>query len=112
LYRFGLSFFQFRLNSKNAKKWNEYTQWLRELVDIFGEVHNFMTINTRTKNLQNYPDDDHFYPHIGKLVANKISNFKNSNIPKDFGVLVTKENIDTHLQNLRQQIQNYDLKKD
>ncbi|OCL98870.1 hypothetical protein AAX29_01380 [Aliarcobacter thereius] len=70
-----------------------------------------MTINTITKNLENYPDDDHAYPSVLKLLANKLSNFPNKDIPKDFGVLVTKDNIDEHLQNLRKQIKEYDLNK-
>ena len=94
---------------KNAKRWQEYEKWLRELVNVFGEVHHFMTINSVTKNLDNYPDDDHYYPHVAKLLAHKISATVNSDIPKDFGILVTKENIDQHLENLRQQIQAYDL---
>ncbi|QFR42449.1 hypothetical protein [Sulfurimonas xiamenensis] len=76
---------------KNGKRWKEYEKWLRELVAIFGEVHHFMAINSITKNLNNYPDDDHYYPHVAKLLANKISGVVNSNIPKDFGVLVTKK---------------------
>jgi len=94
---------------KNANRINEYERWLRELVEVFGEVHHFMTINSITKNLQNYPDDDHAYPSILKLIANKISNHENKNIPKDFGILIKKENIDQHLETLKKQIHNYDL---
>lgn len=96
---------------KNAKRWEDYQRWLYELVEVFGEVNHFMTINTITKNIENYPDDDHGYPWVLKLLGNKLSNVENKNIPEDFGVLVTKENINEHLENLRKQIQNYDLKK-
>ena len=70
-----------------------------------------MTINTITKNLENYPDDDHAYPHILKLLANRLSNAGNNDVPQDFGVLVTKENINEYLENLRKQIEEYDLSK-
>ena len=40
-----------------------------------------MDINSITKNLENYPDDDHDYPSILKLLANKLSNVDNKNIP-------------------------------
>lgn len=96
---------------KNGKRWEDYKRWLHELVEVFGEVHHFMTINTITKNLENYPDDDHAYPSVLKLLANKLANVENRNIPEDFGVLVTKENIDEHLENLRKQIKEYDLEK-
>lgn len=96
---------------KNGKRWEDYKRWLHELVEVFGEVHHFMTINTITKNLENYPDDDHAYPSVLKLLANKLSNFPNKDIPEDFGVLVTKDNINEHLENLRKQIKEYDLSK-
>ena len=40
-----------------------------------------------------------------------IPNVENKNIPEDFGVLLTKDNIDEHLENLRNQIEEYDLNK-
>lgn len=94
---------------KNGEKINEYERWLKELVDIFGEVNHFMTINSITKNLQNYPDDDHAYPYILKLLANKLSNTKNNNLPEDFGILLTNKNIHEHIENLKKQIENYNL---
>lgn len=96
---------------KNGKRMDEYERWLKELIEVFGEVNHFMTINTITKNLENYPDDDHAYPEIVKLIANKISRVENTKIPKDFGILLTKENVDEHLSNLRKQIKDYDLKE-
>ncbi len=41
----------------------------------------------------------------------KIFNGKIVNVPNDFGALVTKENIDEHLLNLRKQIKDYDLNR-
>ena len=41
----------------------------------------------------------------------KIFNDKSVEVPEDFGVLVTKDNIDEHLENLRKQIKEYDLNK-
>ena len=39
----------------------------------------------------------------------KIFDDKSVKVPKDFGVLVTKENIDQHLATLKEQIKSYDL---
>ena len=96
---------------KNGKRWEDYKRWLHELVEVFGEVNHFMTINSITNNLENYYDDNHAYPWVLKLLANKLSNVDNKNIPEDFGVLLTKDNIDEHLENLRKQIEEYDLNK-
>ena len=96
---------------KNGKRWEDYKRWLHELVEVFGEVNHFMTINSITNNLENYYDDNHAYPWVLKLLANKLSNVDNKNIPEDFGVLLTKDNIDEHLENIRKQIEEYDLNK-
>jgi len=61
--------------------------------------------------LQNYPDDDHAYPNIVKLIANKLSNTQNSEIPTDFGILLTKENIDSQVIDIKKQINNYAVMK-
>jgi hypothetical protein len=74
----------------------DYKKWLKVLVDEFDAVYNFMGINTITSNKNNYPDLHHFYPFIGTLIANKISKKENDNIPNDFGIILTKDNIDTY----------------
>jgi len=96
---------------KKGDKLDEFETWLRDMVHIFGEVYHFMTINTITKNLQNYPDDDHFYPYIGKLLANKISKKENFNIPNDFGILLTKDNIDKYLKSFKKELKKFKIKE-
>ena len=96
---------------KNANRWEDYKKWLNELVEVFGEVYHFMDINSITKNLENYPDDDHAYPFILKLLANKISKFENKDIPEDFGIILTKYNVEEYLKDLERKIENYKLNK-
>ncbi len=79
----------------------DYERWLRELVDVFGKVTNFMTINSVTKDYpHNYLDSNHFYPRIGTLIAHKVLGKKDPKIPSDFGDVVTKENIDDYIRTL------------
>lgn len=92
---------------QKANRLSEYKKWLHELIEVFGEVNHFMTINSITKNLQNYPDDDHAYPHVVKLVANKLSGKVNDNIPQDFGIIINKENIDNFFLEFDQALKNY-----
>lgn len=76
------------------------------------KVWSFYGINTITLNENNFDENGwHFKPKISDLIFAKIFNDKSVNVPDDFGVLVTKQNIDEHLQNLRKQIKNYDLNK-
>lgn len=62
-----------------------YEKWLSELVEVFGEVYNFMDINTVTKDTSNYFDGHHFYPEVGTMIARRISMQDPPGVPKDFG---------------------------
>jgi len=96
------------LSNKDLMKQHE--RWLKEIISVFGEVHHFMSINSITSDLQNYPDAEHYYPYIGKLIGNKISGVKNSDIPNDFGIILNKNNIDNYINNLKIEVQKYDYK--
>ncbi|MEA2110894.1 MAG: hypothetical protein U9P71_02480, partial [Campylobacterota bacterium] len=82
---------------KNGNRFDEYERWLKEMIEVFGEVHHFMTINSITRNLENYPDAEHYYPRIGKMLANELSNTKNTDKQDDFGIVLTKENVNSYL---------------
>lgn len=84
-------------------RFEDYCRWIRDVVDVFGGVYNFMYANSITENLENYYDADHFFPRIGTLVAHKITGYPDKNIPCDFGVYVTKDNLEQHLGQLRLQ---------
>lgn len=84
-------------------RFNDYCRWLRELVAVFGGIHNFMYLNSITKDVRNYYDADHFFPEIGTLVAHKISGYTDRSVPNDFGVYVTKDNLEQHIDFLRLQ---------
>lgn len=92
---------------KDKKRTTEYERWLNETVEIFGEINHFMTINSITINLKNYPDADHAYPNIISLIAKKVSEKDNIDVPKDFGILLTKENINTYLKDFRLEVNKY-----
>jgi hypothetical protein len=77
-----------------------YEQWLRDSVEVFGQVHNFNYPNSITNDLKNFYDASHVYPEIETLIAHKIINHPNPGIPEDFGVLLTKENISKFLVNI------------
>jgi len=87
-------------------KLDDYKRWMRLMVDVFGEVYDFMGVNTITKNRENYADLHHFYPEFGELIADRVTGVPNAKLPDDFGVLVTKENIEEHLEQIEQQAKN------
>lgn len=74
-----------------------YEQWLRDATAVFGEVYHFMYPNSVTLNLDNFYDGSHVYPEVGTLIAHKITGQEDKNIPADFGILLTPDNIDQNL---------------
>ena len=66
-----------------------------------------MDINSITTNLENYPDDSHYYPYIGKLIANRISDFDTPKIPNDFGIVLNKDNLDEYLNKFEKKLNLY-----
>lgn len=83
----------------------DYERWLTDLVDVFGGVFNFMYPNSVTSNLNNYFDGHHFYPHIGTNIINRMTNPNDPDLPTDFGVWVTQENLNSHLQYVRKVVE-------
>jgi len=75
---------------------DDYKRWLTETVRVFGEVYHFMDMNSVTKNIDNFFDAHHVYQNITKMIANKASG-ATKNIPQDFGVLLTPNNIEKYL---------------
>lgn len=70
---------------------------LENLVDIFGEVHHFLYFDPIFADNTNFYDVFHFYPYIGSLIANHISNeIKTENV----GILLNKNNIHPYLNKL------------
>lgn len=68
-----------------------YERWLRDCVEVFGEVYHFMYPNSVTSNLDNYYDASHFYPYVGTMIAHRLMGIKDPAVPDDFGVKLTPE---------------------
>ena len=80
-----------------------YENWLRDCVDVFGEVNNFLYVNTVSEDLSNYFDSNHFYPYVGDMIAAKLQGLVEYN-DEDFGVVVNKDNLNTRLNMIKQQL--------
>ena len=81
--------------------YRDYEDWLRKLVTVYGTVHHFMYMNSIGNNYSdNFADCNHAYPETNAIVARKIIT-QNKSDPKDFGIILTSENIEIKLQELR-----------
>jgi len=86
----------------------------RIVVNIFGTVHDFNNISTFNYNYPYWSNSVHPSIELPKLMSSVIFHkygYSYKNVPKDFGVLLTKQNIEQQLESLKQQIKNYDLNK-
>lgn len=73
---------------------------LLELENV--NIYDFQSEKIITHNLANYKDISHYHQNINNWLTEQI---------RDNKYLVTKENRDEHLENLRKQIEEYDLAK-
>ena len=80
---------------------NDYKRWLRDLVDVFGEIHHFECLNTVTRDYRRYYiDGHHFYPETGTLIAHRLTGVDDPAIPADFDMVLTRSNIEEKLREI------------
>ncbi len=72
----------------------EYREYLREMVSIFGEVWDFSGPNPVTMNPYNFYNESHYNVEVGNQMIEIMSGKTSMN---DFGILLTKRNIDQYL---------------
>jgi hypothetical protein len=72
----------------------------------------FSGLNSITTNKYYYYETWHFRNIVGNMVLSRILGNKDVTVPEDFGIFVTAQNVDSHLQYLRQQMKKYLKKED
>jgi hypothetical protein len=50
--------------------------------------------------MKNFSDSAHYTKTVGDLVLNRVFNYRESEVPKDFGVYVNYQNIESHLETI------------
>ena len=88
---------------KKLNKTDIYLKWKKELASI-APYYDFMYYHNISKNADNYNDPSHLLQRQGDLYFYKI--FKNKPLTKenDIGILVTKDNIESHLKFLKENL--------
>ena len=86
-------------------RWDSFEEWKRKMVAIT-PVWDFSGYNSVTSEpiqpiMSNYVDNSHYTPNIGDFVLNRILSHNVEQVPEDFGVLITSENIEQHLAKIR-----------
>ena len=81
----------------NMQEFNEFKYQLAQVTDYY----DFSGLNDITTNNYYYYETSHYRPLVGDMIINRL--FNNGNA--DFGVYVTKDNVEEHLQKLDKQLQ-------
>lgn len=92
-----------------AKRWEEYKQWIRIHIEVFGGIYQFMGFNEITQNYkQHHFDHSHFYPYVGKMIAKTLTS-KDFTPIKDFGIYLDSQNVENYFTELESKLKNYDM---
>ena len=94
------------VNMLKSINYSDYLDFLKRLT-LISDYWDFSGFNTITMENKNYYEYSHYRPYVGNLIAAKIFHDRMANIPSDFGVKITSQNIESHLANLRIQREKY-----
>ncbi len=91
--------------------WQVFEEWKKKLVAVapvwdFSGYNSITTEHIKAK-MNNYSDNSHYNKAIGDLILNRILSYQETEVPEDFGVLLTSENIDSHLEKIRTDRENW-----
>ena len=82
---------------------DDYGRWLADLTAAFGQVWDFMGLNSVTTDLSRYRDAQHFDPGIGRLIVDRLLERPLPPEHEDFGRRVTPGSLPSHLAYIRAQ---------
>lgn len=86
-------------------QWGTFEEWKRQIVKITRvwdfSGYNSVTTEKIARDMDYYTDSSHYSVLVGNWVITRILQGDGSNIPKDFGVLVSASNIEQHLAKIR-----------
>jgi len=78
----------------------------KRLVQL-ADFYDFSGFNSVTTDPMNYYEEVHFRYRVADMVIKRIFDAGTAEAPDDFGVLVTKENIDKHLDKQQRDLERY-----
>lgn len=87
-----------------------YLDFLKSLSEVT-DYWDFSGYNSVTINDRNYYETSHFRFYVGDWVIKRVLGQDTVDVPEDFGVLISKSNIDEHLKKSRVTVEFWDKNK-
>lgn len=82
---------------------DQFITFKKELASIT-DYYDFSGLNSITTNNYYYHDTSHYRDRVGDMMMKKMFGYPQVAVPPDFGVLVTRRNVDAHVGKLIAQI--------
>jgi len=71
------------------------------------DYYDFSGLNSVTTNPVNYYEEQHYRYRVGDMIIERIFGVDVAALPKDFGSLVTKQNVGQHLEKQKRELEQY-----
>ncbi|NEO96366.1 MAG: hypothetical protein F6K56_42030 [Moorea sp. SIO3G5] len=88
-----------------TRLWPVFEEWKRQLVEITPvwdfSGYNSITTEAISEQMKNYWDSSHYREEVGDLILNRLFSYQVQTVPEDFGVIITPENVESHLGKIR-----------
>lgn len=75
--------------------WKEEIVKIKPVWDFSG--YNSITTEPISSQMKYYLDSSHYNQKTGELILNRLLSYQTNKVPSDFGVLITPQNIESHL---------------
>ena len=78
------------MDAFNQRDFEKYWKMIADVTDFW----DFSGYNSISMDSKNFYDVSHYSNYVGELMMARMFNNKEADVPEDFGIYVTKENID------------------
>ena len=80
--------------------------FVKERLAALTDYYDFSGFNSVTTDPMNYYEESHYRFRVGYMIAARLFGLQSFPVPADFGLLVTRQNVERHLNHQRRDLKN------
>jgi hypothetical protein len=106
-YHFSLTFF---INPFYYPKYIQNAESLfivKKRLAALTDYYDFSGFNSVSMDPLNYYEESHYRFRVGDMIVARLFNLDSETLPNDFGVLVTRQNVERHLEKQKRELNQY-----
>lgn len=85
--------------------WSSFEDLKRQVTELMPvwdfANHNSITTEPLRNRMSNYADESHYTKPVGDLILNRVLSYNEEKVPRDFGILLTSDNVNKILEKNR-----------